>query len=47
MFTSIDEVLRRPIEFTLAALVAVVDHTAHRAPVPHRQVEGVEHHLGA
>ena len=40
------EMLRRPLESTLAALVRVVDHTG-RPPLSQRHVERVQHELGA
>ena len=40
------EMLRRPLESTLAALVRVVDHTG-RPPLSQRHVERVQYELGA
>jgi hypothetical protein len=41
------EVLRRPIESALAALIAVVDQALGRLAAPDGHVEGVNDQLGA
>jgi len=47
MFTSIDEVLRRPIEFTLTSAVGVMNERAARVAPRQRHVQRGERQLGA
>jgi hypothetical protein len=41
------EMLRRLFEFTLAALIRMVDRAGHNSSAPERHLKGVEHQLGA